>query len=209
MSEPQLFHRIFVLLFLTLVVLRFYWHFRAKVWSKELAPPEGKVITFLRIFVALPLFALVTAYMFDPAVLSWSEVPMTAGLRWLGAAVTTLGLCLAAWVHYHLGLNFSPYLRIRGTHRLVTSGPYRWVRHPMYTAFVTVFVGFLLLTGNLLIAGMGLATLLIVMVVRTPKEEQMLLDRFGQEYRDYMGRTGRYLPRLSRRHSAAAAANGS
>lgn len=209
MSDPQFFHRVFVLLFLTLVVLRFYWHFKAKVWRKEQAPPEGRIVTFLRFFFALPLFALVTAYLFNPAVLNWAEISMAPAARWLGIVVALWALVMAAWVHHHLGLNFSPYLRIRGTHKLVTSGPYRWVRHPMYTAFVTLFIGFLLLTGNLLIAGMGLITLLIVMVVRTPREEQMLVERFGAEYVSYMARTGRYLPRFSTRRSAAAASNGS
>lgn len=191
------FHRIFMALFLALVVLRFYWHGKARVWSKEHHVPEGRLITFLRLFVALPLFALVGAYLFNPRVLAWAEIPMPAALRWAGAVLALAGLVGGAWVHHHLGLNFSPYLRIRDTHRLITSGPYRWVRHPMYTAFFTLFIGYLLLTRNVVIAGMGLLTLTIVMIVRTPKEEQMLLERFGEEYRAYMARTGRYWPKLA------------
>lgn len=142
------------------------------------------------------MFALLTAYLFNPRVLAWADFPLPYSLRWAGAFLSVVALILAAWVHRELGLNFSPYLRIRGQHRLVTTGPYRYVRHPMYTVFFLIFLGYLLLTANWFVGGIGIVTLIVVMIVRTPKEERMLLERFGEEYRAYMARTGRYLPKL-------------
>ena len=200
------FHRIFVALFLAFVGLRFYWHGKARVWRKENSADEGKMILFLRVFVALPLFAVLTWYLFDPRVLAWADIPLRQWMRWTGVGLAVASTGLAAWVHRELGLNFSPQLRIRDHHQLVTSGPYRYVRHPMYTAFILLFVGYLLLTGNLFISGMGLVTLVLVMIFRTHKEERMMLERFGEEYRAYMDRTGRYVPRMAgaRRSSVVA-----
>lgn len=99
-------------------------------------------------------------------------------------------------VHHFLGKNFSSELRIRPDHELVTEGPYRYVRHPMYTSFFVMMTGLFLLSGNWLICGSALLVLIFVMVVRTPREERMMEGRFGDAYRHYMARTGRYLPKL-------------
>ena len=79
---------------------------------------------------------------------------------------------------------------------MVTYGPYRWVRHPFYLTAALVMGSVSVLTANWVI---GLSSLLVLalLAVRTPKEEQMLIERFGQQYRDYMARTGRFLPRMS------------
>src|SRR5207244_2384452 len=115
-----------------------------------------------------------------------------------GTGLVVLGLLLLVWVHRALACNFSTTLRIRPDHTLVTSGPYHWVRHPMYTVFCLVFVGICLQTANGLLGGLGLSAIGIIMIVRTPLEEAQLVEKFGEEYRHYMQRTGRYLPRLLR-----------
>jgi protein-S-isoprenylcysteine O-methyltransferase Ste14 len=66
----------------------------------------------------------------------------------------------------------------------------------MYTAFLVMGAGMLLLSANWLVGGGPLLFLPLLMLVRTPREESMLLARFGDDYRAYMARTGRYLPRL-------------
>jgi protein-S-isoprenylcysteine O-methyltransferase Ste14 len=117
-------------------------------------------------------------------------------MRWLGAALFAAGALLVAWINYHLGPNFSSTLILRDGHQLIQHGPYRHVRHPMYTAFLVMLTGMLLLSANWFIGGGGIACVLLLMAVRTPREERMLLRHFGDEYRAYMTRTGRYLPRL-------------
>lgn len=79
--------------------------------------------------------------------------------------------------------------------RLVTRGPYHRLRHPIYFAGLLIFPGAGALTANLFILAAGLAGLAIL-AIRTPREEALLLEEFGDEYRDVMARTGRWLPRM-------------
>ena len=79
----------------------------------------------------------------------------------------------------------------------MTHAPYRWVRHPFYVTAALLMASVMLLTANWLIGASNLLVLGLL-AVRTPKEEQMLIDRFGQDYRDYMATTGRLFPRISR-----------
>ncbi|MCZ6444949.1 MAG: isoprenylcysteine carboxylmethyltransferase family protein, partial [Planctomycetota bacterium] len=91
--------------------------------------------------------------------------------------------------------NVTRTARTRAHHTLVTGGPYRWVRHPLYSSGVVLCTAYVLLTANwfiLLMCGLAFAVLL----VRTSKEEANLIKKFGDEYRAYMSRTGRFLPRL-------------
>jgi protein-S-isoprenylcysteine O-methyltransferase Ste14 len=85
----------------------------------------------------------------------------------------------------------------REEHEPVTGGPYRWVRHPLYTVGTSFFVSLSLLAANWF---MGLASLvvLVMLSIRLPKEEEKLIERFGDEYRSHMKRTGRLLPRIER-----------
>jgi protein-S-isoprenylcysteine O-methyltransferase Ste14 len=78
---------------------------------------------------------------------------------------------------------------------LVTHGPYRWVRHPFYVTAALLMASVTVLTANWFI-GISSVAVLALLAIRTPKEEQMLIARFGQQYRDYMATTGRFVPRI-------------
>jgi protein-S-isoprenylcysteine O-methyltransferase Ste14 len=123
-----------------------------------------------------------------------SRAHQTAG--WLGAAVFAVALWLLWRSHVDLGSNWSAFPEIRSDHSLVTEGVYRSIRHPMYTAHWLWAVAQMLLLQNW-IAGPALAVFFLPFcLVRIPYEERMMLDRFGDEYRAYMDRTGRIVPRL-------------
>jgi protein-S-isoprenylcysteine O-methyltransferase Ste14 len=154
------------------------------------------------ILVAVPRFLLLGAslvsilvYSLEPRLMKWSALPLPLWLRWLGFFLGWIALLIFFWVLRSLGQNFSTTLTINKHQTLVTWGPYRWVRHPMYTSFISLWVGFLFLSGNWFIGLTGILGFVWAIVVRTPKEEQMMIDRFGDEYIAYMKRTGRYLPR--------------
>lgn len=85
---------------------------------------------------------------------------------------------------------------MREGHTLVTHGPYRWVRHPMYTTIFIWGTSILLLTRNWLIGGLSLFFILIIVVTRVAKEEAAMLETFGEEYERYLAHTGRFLPRF-------------
>jgi protein-S-isoprenylcysteine O-methyltransferase Ste14 len=95
-----------------------------------------------------------------------------------------------------LAQNWTPVLEVREGDTLVTTGPYRLVRHPMYAAAYVINVGMSALSANWLVAVGLLAGLTLLYAVRVRDEEQMMIDAFGDEYRDYMRRTGRLVPRL-------------
>jgi protein-S-isoprenylcysteine O-methyltransferase Ste14 len=144
---------------------------------------------FALAFLLLPLYFL-TPWI-DAASIS---LPMW--LRWGGGGVTCLGIALFGWAHQALGRNWTAVLALSKEHELVQSEPYRFVRHPMYSAFFTIGIGFGLLSANWLVASIYLGPLAVMYLSRVITEEKMMLDRFGEPYRQYMKRTGRLLPRL-------------
>ena len=131
-----------------------------------------------------------------PHAAAWSAVELPAWLRWSSVVTSVPVLVLVFWILRALGRNFSTSLAASET--LVTDGPYRLVRHPMYAAFLLLWIVFALISANWFVGVSGIAALAIVLVIRTPKEERLLLGLFGDEYRAYMQRTGRIVPRLKR-----------
>ena len=114
----------------------------------------------------------------------------------VGAALMTLAIWLFWRSHADLGGNWSPSLQLREGHVLVTEGVYRRVRHPMYASEWLWVIAQALLLQNWIAGWAGLALFAPLYVLRVPREERMMLDRFGEEYRAYMERTGRIVPHL-------------
>ena len=135
------------------------------------------------------------AYMANPSWMAWSSVILPNWLRWIGVALGTIGGVLLVWTLRTLGTNLTDTVVTRREHTLVTSGPYRWVRHPFYDAVALCMVANSLAAANwfLLLTGVALFALI---VVRTRREEENLVARFGDSYRAYTQRTGPFLPRI-------------
>ncbi len=140
--------------------------------------------------------AAIVVYVAKPEWLSSSACPLPIWSRWLGAVLWVLSLALLVWTYQALGRNLTDTVAPRGNATLVTSGPYRFVRHPMYSSFLGIAAGLALLTANWLIGAGGMLVWLL-MATRTSREEAALIDRFGEDYRTYCRRTGRFLPRLT------------
>jgi protein-S-isoprenylcysteine O-methyltransferase Ste14 len=83
---------------------------------------------------------------------------------------------------------------MREKHHLVTTGPYGWIRHPIYLAMIGFLTGITLVTANIFLVAF-LVISIVDLALRIPKEERMMIDEFGGEYEAYMQRTGRLLPR--------------
>ncbi len=125
------------------------------------------------------------------------RLPFPAWLRWLGAGLIFAGDLLFIWSHRALGRNWSPLLEIRKGHILVTKGPYRLIRHPMYAAIFLIGTGVSFLSANWLVSLSYMLPVVSMYLVRVSDEEEMMIEQFGDEYRKYMRRTGRLLPKLS------------
>ena len=188
-----------VLLAIIFAVFIFIWfrNFLSVGMSRDAlyTPTEGLLVAVpLRLLLGASLVGIVI-YLINPARMSWSTIPLPLWMRWLGFPVGLGAVFLFSWVLKSLGQNFSTSLTIKEKQTLVTNGPYHRVRHPMYTAFILLWVAFLLLSANWFIGFTGIMAFVWTTVIRTPKEEQMMAERFGEEYLAYKERTGRYLPR--------------
>ena len=156
---------------------------------------DGSVMmTFIKIG-GLILWLSPFVYLINPAWMAWSKIGLPEWARWLGVGVGILCDLGIYWLFSSIGSGITPTSATRTEHKLVTSGPYRWVRHPLYTVGSSLFLSFGMMSDNWFIALMGILTF-IGMAIRTPKEEANLIEKFGDEYREYMKRTGRFLPRL-------------
>lgn len=140
----------------------------------------------------LPLF-----YVFGPW-LRFADYPFPwpAAAGWIGAALFVGSIWLLHRSHADLGKRWSPAVEPEGGQGLVTGGVYRRIRHPMYTAHVAWGLAQGLLLPNVLAGPLPLLLIAAVLVLRIPREERAMLERFGDEYRAYQKRTGRILPRL-------------
>ncbi|HUW12820.1 MAG TPA: protein-S-isoprenylcysteine O-methyltransferase [Anaerolineae bacterium] len=116
----------------------------------------------------------------------------------VGALVFAAGVWLLWRSHAELGRNFSPTLQIVEDHALVTDGVFSRIRHPMYSAHLLWAIAQMLLLQNWIAGPAFLVVQVPFYLRRIPAEEQMMLEQFGDEYREYMGRTGRLFPRFRR-----------
>jgi protein-S-isoprenylcysteine O-methyltransferase Ste14 len=144
---------------------------------------------------ALIAFEVSTLFtiLFFPHWLAWATMPLPTWLRWFGTVLGIAALLLFIWVHHSLGPNFSVALCVQDRHTLVTSGPYRWIRHPMYTAFYILHLATWLLTANGFIGATWIAGLTLLIAWRIRREERMMIKKFGKEYRSYIEQTRRFL----------------
>lgn len=138
------------------------------------------------------------AFLIQPRWVDFASVEVPTWLRLAGAPFGLVGLALFGWMFHHLGLNVTSTSMPRANATLVTTGPYRLMRHPMYTAALILLIAVSLLTANAMVAlgGVGMFGLL---AARSRREEERLIEKFGAAYLAYRTRTGRFLPRISRR----------
>jgi protein-S-isoprenylcysteine O-methyltransferase Ste14 len=157
---------------------------------------EGLLTTIVLRFSGLVVWVGVFAYMINPAWMNWSRFDLPLAIRWLGVVMGFLSVLLAYWTFRNLGKNVTPTVITRANHTLVTSGPYRWIRHPLYVMGLIAYLGFALLAENWFIAIMAVVVF-VVIALRVRKEETRLVETFGAAYREYMQQTGKFLPKLN------------
>jgi protein-S-isoprenylcysteine O-methyltransferase Ste14 len=157
---------------------------------------EG-VFLFLIRPLGLVFVAGMIAYILDSHWMAWSSMGLPSWLRWMGVGLAGVAVALLICTFRHLGKNLTDTVVTRREHTLITTGPYRWVRHPFYLVLAIGAAGFSLMTAHWFFAVVG-GTIFVLLAMRARKEETNLLKRFGDEYRDYVSRTGKFWPRLHR-----------
>jgi len=126
--------------------------------------------------------------------LAFADYRLPAFVPWIGTLVMIAALWLFWRSHVDLGRNWSKTLELRKEHQLVRHAVYRSIRHPMYAAILLFGLGQGMLLNNWLAGWSGIAAFAVLYLVRTPREERLMLEQFGDEYREYMRKTGRLFP---------------
>lgn len=182
---------------LTGMGISFYFRIKAdKATGEKISRNvDGSVMMNVIRIGGLILWLSPFVYLINPAWMAWSKVGLPEGVRWLGVGIGVVGVFGIYWLFSSIGSGITPTSATRKEHTLVTTGIYRYIRHPLYTFGASMFVSFGMMADNWFIALLGILTF-IAMAIRTPKEEANLVEKFGDEYRAYMQRTGRFLPKL-------------
>ncbi|HIB31968.1 MAG TPA: isoprenylcysteine carboxylmethyltransferase family protein [Candidatus Marinimicrobia bacterium] len=196
MEYEQTFRFILILGIAVIVPIGAYHRIKSQATGEKLdRRQEGIFILVTLRPIGIAFMAGLVTYMINPALMAWSSVALSNWLRWSGVVIGITGGLLLAVTFKTLGKNLTDTVVTRAAHTLVTRGPYRWVRHPFYLATALAVVANTLVTANWFLALTGGITFGLL-VLRTRIEEEKLIERFGEDYKEYMKRTGRLLPRL-------------
>jgi protein-S-isoprenylcysteine O-methyltransferase Ste14 len=197
MSDESVFRIVVIINIALTVPIGLYHRIKSQATGEKLARREEGVFIMIGLrLCGLLAWISLAAYLINPASMAWSSVALPTWLRWIGAFLGLFaGPPLLFWTFRSLGKNLTDTVVTRQEHTLVTHGPYRWVRHPFYDVVFLWVVSLSLLTANWLLALLGFSAF-AMLVVRTRIEEEKLTERFGDEYRTYTGRTGRFFPHV-------------
>jgi protein-S-isoprenylcysteine O-methyltransferase Ste14 len=155
---------------------------------------EGYFILIGLRLAGLSTIVLTVALVSNPARFPWAALALPGWVRWCGVICFGLAELWLVWMFRSLGLNITDTAVARAGATFVDTGPYRYVRNPMYTGVLMLGLS-LGLALNTWLLPLTCSLVFTFMAIRTPIEERYLIERFGERYREYMQRTGRFLPR--------------
>ncbi len=197
MENQNTFRVLLALLIIFFVAHRGYYHKKlAHLIDATPKAKKDKSSSVLANVMGLAAGLSVLAYIINPQWMSWSTLQFPVWLRWLGLGMALVGFVLLQWSQKTLGQNWSSEPRLLEGQELVTGGPYRWIRHPIYTAFILIATAPLLISANWSIGCLLIGMIAIDIASRITTEESLMMAQFGDEYRTYMQSTGRLIPRL-------------
>ena len=201
MADETFYRILFIALFALFFSVRGYHRFVKPRQSEPEVVEErksfGKAEAVIS-FAILGYFASLILYMLNLSWFAWSQILIYPEfMRWLGVVIVLINIPLLGWIHRTLDRQYSACLQIKESHSLITEGPYSRIRHPMYTVLNGFSFGISLVTANFLVICFAILVIIPFPFVAR-KEEQMMIETFGDEYQEYMKRTGRFFPRISR-----------
>ncbi len=193
MSEI-IFKIIFIVLFIIYILIRVPFDKKYKQQEKirVVNSTKEKSLLFL---MALGLLLMPLLWIFTPF-LERFRIDFPLWVRLIGIAVSIGSLFYFQWIHKTLGDNWSPTLEIRKGHQLIKTGPYKTIRHPMYTQIWLWTIAQVFIISNWVAGFSGIIVWAILYFSRVSSEENMLKENFGDEYAEYMKQTGRVFPKL-------------
>jgi protein-S-isoprenylcysteine O-methyltransferase Ste14 len=200
-AEPT-FRMMFIILLVALFAMRFYFMLKVRRSGGRLTPDQkaveregGRGTLIVRVVAFFALMAFLVMYVIGMKWIDLFSFPLPDWLRWAGFGLGLFSVAFWTWTQIHLDTQWSAQLQLTRDHHLVTTGPYARIRHPLYLAMFGWAAALGLLTANWVFVAVAVLSIAGTMA-RIPKEEQMMLEAFGDEYKAYMQRTGRFFPRL-------------
>lgn len=196
MNHDQTFRAVLILFLAVVVPIGMYHRVKSQATRESLdRRQEGLfILSTLRPMGAVFWFGLL-AWVINPSWMAWSSVTLPVWTRWIGVVVLALACMMLVWTFVSLGRNLTDTVVTRQQHTLVLHGPYRWIRHPLYDSAALLTVAISVITANWFLLTTGVV-ILGLLVTRTTTEEDNLVARFGDSYRSYAKRTGRFIPRI-------------
>lgn len=201
MGNEIIFRITFFILLGAMLVVRIYFNLRIRQQGERVMPDreairhEGVVMFATRVVLFFVLIAILVLYAIHQPWMQALDFTLPAGLRWFGFVIGLVSIAFLVWTQVELGRQFSPQLQIRQEHQLITAGPYTHIRHPLYTAVIGFGLALALVSAHWIFLAFFILSL-AGLWFRVPKEERMLIDQFGEEYKAYMQRTGKFLPKV-------------
>jgi protein-S-isoprenylcysteine O-methyltransferase Ste14 len=148
------------------------------------------------VFPLVAAFYLLFRHEYDHTWLGTRFVPDTPMVHWLGVVIMASGVAVAFWARFHLGANWSGVVTLKEGHELIRTGPYRTIRHPIYTGILFAFFGNVVQVGQV----RGLIALFIIWLsfyLKARREESFLAQEFGPSFNEHIQHTGMFLPKFS------------
>ena len=197
MTEPLLFRILYAALLIGFVAHRAYY-------TRKFPARENETLTRLSNSTSskaaniLALLALISSaiYIIAPSYVAWASIPLPSYARWLGVGIALTGFLLLELSHRALASNWSDQPRITQSQQFIRTGPYRKIRHPIYTSFLLILGSSLLITSNWLVGLLWIASVGLDISARIRFEERAMQDQFGQEFTEYKTTTGILFPRF-------------
>lgn len=185
-----------IALSLTFIAVGMYHRIRAAQSGDRLDRRKEGWFTMIGVRLAgLLAFGSTAVWIWKPSWFVWAEVSTPEWVRWTGAAGYSIAVGWLIWMFMSLGANLTDTVVTRRAAYFVDHGPYRYVRNPMYVGILAVGATLGLALGTWLVPAASVAMFLIL-ARRTRIEERYLIERFGDQYRNYMSRVGRFFPRF-------------
>jgi len=174
----------------------YYVKFHSQPESDTMKQREEGVASKLAGLLGMAGFISVVAYTIKPSWLASANLSFPLWLRWAGVGIAFIGFALLQWAQVTLANSWSDTPRMMKEQTLITSGPYRKIRHPIYTAFILILGSPFLISASWLIGLCWLGMTVLEVISRINFEEALMIDFFGEQYRKYMKKTGRLFPKV-------------
>lgn len=192
----------FLILLVMLLIMRVYFMIKVRRSGGRLLPDKQAVVReggsgalIIRVVGFFLLIAFLGMYFLGAAWIDAFSFFLPGWLHWVGFALGVISVAFWTWTQITLDTQWSAQLQLTQNHHLITTGPYAYVRHPLYIGMLGWCVALSLLTANWIFVAVCVLSI-AGLLWRVPKEEQMMVEAFGDEYKAYMLRTGRFFPKV-------------